>query len=486
MKQDSPVPKCAIILARESGDFEEGTDKQLARLRRLATHHGWIIGPEKTHVIIENGTSAFQRKIIGYHPDGRPIKQTDRPDYRRVLGMLYNRKADGLLVDNLDRMFRDVRDCEDLIDVVEDIDDYRVPILSNSEGIVMADDSSILMSRFKTASSNMESRNTKRRVRQSKEERARAGLPNLGGGLRPYGFAPGGMELVPEEAEEIQRAAQAVLSGATVHSVVNDLQTREVPTVLGGKWNRSSLAGILTNPRVAGLTHYKGKLLYKDKAVMPAGWPAIITEEEWRGVCRKLEARSLLYSSPGPARKYIGSGIYECGVCGNGQTMFANKYQYRCGEMRHLARNRERVDDYVIPWVTGKLSRSESALLLRPRGDTPDIRRMTAKAAELSATRECLLDLAGTFDPGEIKARAAKIDRELAEINADLDNIQYGDDPLAGIAGDPNAAVIWETMSLEQKRLILRNFIRVVILPARVPKFFSTEDIRIAQLRSAA
>jgi hypothetical protein len=394
--------------------------------------------------------------------------------------MLYTGEADGLVADDLDRIARDPRDTEELIDVVEDIEDRRIPIATISGGVVMADDTGVLMARFKTAASNLESRNTRRRVKQGKEARARAGLPNIGGGLRPYGFEPGGLELIPEEAEEIQRAAQAVLNGATIHSVIVDLRAREVPTVLGGRWHRSSLAGTLRNPRVAGLAHYKGEIVGKAK------WPAIISEEEWRAICIRLEERGSHYSSPGPARKYLGSGIYECGVCDNGNTMFGTVYQYRCSEVSHLARNRERVDELVTATVTGKLSRPEAASLLRPRSDTPDIRRMVAKAAELRAAREDLLDLISdrTYTAAQVRSRVKRIDRERKEIEADLDSIRYGDDPLSGIAGNPGAVYIWECRTLEQQRLILSRLIRVVILPARVPKFFSPADVRMVWLRS--
>jgi DNA invertase Pin-like site-specific DNA recombinase len=479
MRADMPVPQRAVILARESVDFEEGVGKQVTRLRKLAAHHGWTVGPERTHVLIENDTSAYSRKVVQRLPSGRPVKRTDRPVFQGILDMLYKGEADGLVADDLDRIVRDPRDCEDLIDVVEEIEGYRVPIATVSGGIVMADDTGVLMSRFKTASSNMESRNTSRRTRQGKEARAAAGLPNIGGGLRPYGYDWGGMELIEDEAGEIRRAAKAILGGATIYSVIKSMQSRGVPTVCGGDWNKASFTGTMLNPRIAGLSHYKGMVVGK------AQWPAIISEEEWREVRAILQGRAKARPGNKWVRKYLGSRIYECGSCGDGTTLIGASGQYRC-DYRNLARHAERADEVVTGRVTERLSRPEAAVLLRPRADAPDLKRLAAKAAELRAARDNILDLVAsrTYTAAQARTRVAKIDRELKDAEAQMDNSRYGDDPLAGLAGNPDARGRWERdLTLEQKRAILARLARVVILPAYCPKFFNPDEIRVTWLR---
>lgn len=273
------TPSRAVLLVRISDDKANdqlGIARQEDDCRDLARRMNWGV----VEVIPENDTSAFKRKRIQL-PDGTTALRTVRPGFRRVLDMLANGEADGMIAYDLDRVCRDPRDLEDLIDVVEQ---RRVPVTSVSGSLRLANDADITMARVMVAVANKSSRDTARRVARKHQELAAEGKPG-GGGFRGYGYTTSGLEIVPEEAEIVKEIARRILDDESLNAIAGDLQARGVPTVTGAAWNSRSVKSVVTKPRVAALrTHRK-------EVVGDAVWPAILDRDTWEEVCSRLAGR---------------------------------------------------------------------------------------------------------------------------------------------------------------------------------------------------
>ena len=252
------TPRRTLLLARISsarnGD-ERGVTDQLADMRVLARRLRWQPGPQASHEVVENDTSAFRRRVIEL-PDGSTGLRTVRPEFRRALAMLQSGEADGLLAYDLDRLARDPRDLEDLIDVVE-AHPQRVPVESVTGSLRLANDADVSMARIMVSIANKSSRDTARRVSRARLRQAQAG--SFGGGSRRYGYTPDGMGLVPREAAVIRRCADALLAGASLRSVTRDLRQEGIPSVSGAAWSPESLRSVLLKPSVAGIAVHRGK-----------------------------------------------------------------------------------------------------------------------------------------------------------------------------------------------------------------------------------
>jgi site-specific DNA recombinase len=269
-------PKRAAVLARISdarnGD-EAGVDRQIADARRLSADNGWAIGPDATHIIIENDTSAYHRRKVCRNcltparvcrcwDKHETVLRTWRPEFRGLLAMLKSGEADGLLAYDLDRVARDPRDLEDLIDVVEA---KRIPVQAKSGRIRNADD--LTMARIMCAIANKSSRDTARRVARKREDKAACG--EYGGGTRPFGWGAPTSEvtqdgrpvldmskLVDAEAAEVRRGADQVLAGVSLRTITADLRARKVTSVKGAAWDTATVRDILLKARNAGLVVY--------------------------------------------------------------------------------------------------------------------------------------------------------------------------------------------------------------------------------------
>jgi DNA invertase Pin-like site-specific DNA recombinase len=475
------LPEHAIIYVRISdarNGETTGVDDQAARCRKKAAELGWQVG----RVIVENDTSAFKRRKIKL-PDGRVGMRVVRPGWRAMLDDLYSGRADGMIGLDLDRAARDPRDLEDLIDVVESRSP-RIPVESVTGSLRLANDADVTMARVMVAVANKSSRDTARRVAARREQKASEG--RFGGGRRPFGYEPDGVTVRAEEAAEVARWADWLLAGDSMNSLLADLRQREVPTVTGAPWSSRTIRDILLRPRNAGIAVYRGQ------EIGAAAWPAILSEDVWRAVVALL-GNSARRSSPGNSPKWLGSLIYRCGVCGDGQTVYVgggrsshNKLPtYVCRSHGHLRRVAVPVDELVAGVIIARLSRPDAAELFAA-AQTPgkDTVALAREAHALRARIDEAADLweSGALPAAALKARTTRLRERLAVVEGELS--RSSGDPLAGLAGAADVAERWSQLSLGQQRGIVRTLITVTLLPSKPGRqpgggYFNPETVRI-------
>lgn len=483
-------PQCALRLTRISDARDEdtkGVDDQGADCDTTGTRAGWRFGPASTHHIIENDTSAFKRKVITL-PDGRRELRTVRPWFRQALAMLADGRADGLMAYDLDRAVRDPRDLEDLIDVVE-ASSPRIPVESVTGSLRLANDADITMARVLVAVANKSSRDTARRVARARLRQAEAG--QWGGGKRPFGFEDDGVTIRPSEAAEIRWAADAVLTGVSLRQLAVSMRERGVPSVKGAAWTPETLRDILLRPRNAGLMVYRpnggrgprpGRVYTAADVVRRDPDREIIPEQTWQALVAILTDPARR-TSAGNTPRWLGSRIYECGTCKDGSTLVVSgstsnghRYsRYVCREKGHLARAAVPCDEWVGEVVTRRLSRKDMATAVTspPQGgtDLPALRKEAVQLREL-LNEQARLHARGVIDGEQLAAGSAELRASLNAADAALRSASDRD-PLAGIAGNPDAAEIWAGLELGRKRAILRELVTVTVYPsnARGSKF---------------
>jgi site-specific DNA recombinase len=478
-----PANPCrAIRLTRISDardDDTKGVNAQGDDCDNHAGRIGWTIGLTPTHHIVENDTSAFKRKKITL-PDGRRELRTVRPGFRQALAMLADGRADGLIAYDLDRAVRDPRDLEDLIDVVESRFP-RIPVESVTGSLRLANDADVTMARVMVAVANKSSRDTARRVSRARQRQAEGG--QWGGGKRPFGFEPDGVTVNPAEAAEIRRAADAILAGVSLRQVTASLRERKVPTVTGAKWSTVTVRDMLLRPRNAALMVYRpnggrgpraGRLYTDADITGKAPWDEIIPEETWRAL-RAILTDPARRIGPGNTPRWLGSRIYQCGVCDNEATMIVSGstsngyryFRYICREEGHLARAAVPCDEYVEANVIARLEQPEAAdLLIPPAGadkSVTDLRREVAALREL-LNEQARLHARGVIDGQQLAAGSAELRSRLGSAEGKLSAFE-ATSPLAGIAGHPDAAEIWRGLDLGRKRAILKAAVTVTLFP---------------------
>jgi len=268
----------------------------------------------------------------------------------------------------------------------------------------------------------------------------------------------------------VRWAADAILAGASLNSIATTWNEKNVPTSTGAKWAGPEVRSMMVRPRNAGIIRHRGQ------EAGPARWPALLDEPLWRSVVAVLSDPSRR-TSPGNERKYLGTGIYECGLCpqpNSVRTITSNRQgarhelAYGCRVSKHVVRKAEPVDAYVQTLVLDRLSRADVAELLAAREDPVDVRGAQRDMREARETLDMLAEQLGAGDMDVQEWRVArKSARERLEKAEHILARAVEVNPVAGLIGADDVDAEWERLDLSRKRAVVSYLMSVRLLPAR-------------------
>jgi site-specific DNA recombinase len=286
---------------------------------------------------------------------------------------------------------------------------------------------------------------------------------------RPFGYQADHITEEPAEAAAIQWAADALLAGGSVMSVVREWRRRGLLTVQTGRpFTRQSITTILRNPRLAGLAVYRGEIIDG----VAGEQDAILAEEQWRAVAALLADPGR--KPPRGVRSLLG-GLATC-PCGNvvngsinhrRDKVYNCQYQTRGGRPGpHVAVRAADVDEWVEKHVLEALARPDMADLISPpphvdtaglRGEAAAIR---ANLDELAADRAV-----GLVSRSQMIAASERGNARLADIAAELATTA-GKGALAPFARGQAARAVWDGLDLSRRREVIRALTTVTLHPA--------------------
>ncbi len=482
----SIMPTCDLYLRLSDLRNEEALDGREPRLRAEAERLGWIVN----RVVVENDAtrrvggkmqpaSAFKRRIVRdragrpvLDPDtGRPIYRVIRPGWQSVIADLKTGRASAVLAEDLDRVCRDPRDLEDLLDACEA---RSASARSLTGSLVLTSggtDSEKFMARIMVAQAHKSSSDTSRRTRNAKATHHGSYL----GGLRPFGYAHVAdteqyhrtLMIVPDEADLLRGAAMSILDrGLSLAAVVREWRERGSLTVTGKPWTTQKLRQVLLKPAIAGLAALHGEL-------KEGKWEPILDRDVWERLVAKLNDPARV-TTTGNEPAHLLSLIAKCGICNDGQTVYATGAKlsggpsYCCprGGM-HLRRNCRYLDDLVEGVIVAVLERDDAGDLLkpppRPAGVNAPALRAEAKRLRARKASQMRLHAAGDIDDDDLAAGMREIRDRLAVIDAQL-TVSDEPDPIPEFRDQP-ARTVWESLTIARKRVIVRLVLDVTIMP---------------------
>jgi site-specific DNA recombinase len=466
------------IYARESKDDQGeaiNVDIQIDECKDYAADQGWPV----VEVFADNDISAFSGK--------------HRPRYEALKASILAGEVDCILVTEMTRLNRKLWYSIDLFRLAESTPLQRIATtdgggynLSTRQGIHNAIQAAI--------DAEKESMRLAERIQRRKRKQAKDGEYN--GGPRPFGYdyipaireggkviEPG--RLVPNEREAgiANDAAQWVLQGRSVRSVVIKLNEAGRTRGEGRVWWPTTLRDVLNNPRIAGFRSHNGTLY-------PASWPAIVDPDTWERLQLALRAED---RSKGPARSYLLTGWVFCGACGDptpdgepvnpGGPLVGYAGYDRSGVTRRRYYCLP-ADNRGMKRGCGKVSRlAEPVDLLVSEAvldvlDSPRMAELLATAAEDQETAELLdrhrshkmkLDdlvadyASGLLDREQLAHAKAVVEEAMEQTRRRLDKLASGR-ALAAVPVDTSLREAWETADVHWRRQLIGLVVDKVIL----------------------
>jgi site-specific DNA recombinase len=435
-------------ISQDATGERAGVSRQLDDCSTLAEQ----IGATVVAHFDDNDISAFNGKT--------------RPGFEAMLDMLKRGEADTIIVWHPDRLYRSLKDLERLIDIV---DSGGIAIRTvNGGDLDLSNSTGRMLARILGSVSRQESEHKGERQRRANQQR-RADGRWLTTSFRPFGYTRDGQPFEPE-ASMVRQAATDVLSGRSMRSIAIAWNQRGITTTRGNRWTNLQLRRVLTNPLYAGL------VTYQDKVVGPGDWEPLLDEDTHRGLVAFLSDPSRKHHSAFE-RKYMGSGVYKCGKCGN--AMYGahphgpnRSMLYVCKPTAHVARIGAPLDEYVEALVLGWLGDPETQQRVTARLSGADELDIDALHTSRTALQARLDDLAAMFAEGAIDA--SQLRRGTTELRAQLADV---DNTLAELSRrSPVSDLLtagkqlrkrWDALSPDMKGKVVSEIMTVTVQPAR-------------------
>lgn len=470
------------------------------------------------------------QEYLVYQDNGYSGKNTDRPDFQRMVSDIRAGLISKVIVYKLDRVSRSVLDFSGLMELFQQ---FGVSFVSATEHFDTSNPMGRAMLNICIVFAQLERETIQQRVIDAYSSRSRKGL--YMGGKIPYGFrkAPIVIDGVktsmyvkqPDEAEDISLIYQLYSKpSATLGDVLRELEARESATNRRGRrWNTARLSDIMRNPiyttndisiyeffrlqgsnlinppeKFNGVTSqylFSGTNTNRktwdltDQNVVIAPHRGFIEPEKWLACRRKLLANHQVRTCR--AKNSFLSGRIKCGCCGyalvvrfsqrsKGHVRYfidTGRTQYHCCTQKLPTIHADDLEAVIIE----RLHRKLSGLTIRSAGNaegeiSEHISRIAARSAELENEIEKLVDRMMLPDTDKtaakyINSRIAKLDTEKSELSHQAARLradrQKKDNAHCTVLH--NVMDKWNELSFDDKRSVIEVLIeKILVYPDRL------------------
>lgn len=393
----------AAIYIRVSTQYQIDKDSLQVQKRDLVAYAQMVLGIDDYVIFEDPGYSA---------------KNTDRPDYQRMMSRLRSGEFSHLLVWKIDRISRNLLDFSSMY---KELKDLGITFVSKNEQFDTSNAIGEAMLKIILVFAELERNMTSERVTAVMLSRAENGQWN--GGRVPYGYDWSKKEKLfsvnANEAKVVTLIYSLYEQYQSVLYVTRYLNDAGLKTKAGKAWSTTGVYKILTNP------FYKGAYLYNvhsdGKAVEKRG------EGEWITVERhhepiisdilfdriqfvlKRNKRGGVPEDKTYIKKniHVFAGLVKCGVCGNAMTATLDKRRadgwrpsiYGCSKRRNDAsacNNKYCSDTLIGPFVFNYI-----ANIIRAKETTS--KRTTLDTLERKLLRGDVFSIVEHIDPEALK-----------------------------------------------------------------------------------
>ena len=434
------------VYCRISSDRDNhrlGVERQKAECLEYAQEHGLTVAG----VYVDNSISAAGGAV--------------RPDYQRLLSDIEAGQISGILVWSLDRLYRRVSELEDLVALVEKTGVHIYAVKAGK--FDLSSPTGLMIARIAASVANYETDHTAERIAAS--HRSRASQGRYRGGAVPFGYRRGdetGTLVIDEnETRHVRDAAKAILDGKGLFAITAEWNALGLTTARGNKWDSTALRRLLLSPTIAGLVTHRGEI------IGPASWPAILPRHEWERLVRELKAPERKTNFQGNARKHMGSGVYECSLCGSLMARQSPSKKvpesYRCKGCRRLSVPKEPVDEYVSALIKARI-RSDilAEVEFFEEKDAPPVEDLIERRQELINRQDALAEMfaTGAITGTALMAGSRKLDQEITALDDEISTGPTNPRPALEMVEES-----WEKSTPDQKAGVIKALMRVIVLP---------------------
>lgn len=267
---------------------------------------------------------------VVFEDPGYSAKNTDRPDYQRMMARVRTGEFSHILVWKIDRISRNLLD---FAAMYAELKQLGVTFVSKNEQFDTSNAMGEAMLKIILVFAELERNMTSERVSAVMLSRASDGVWN--GGKTPFGYSydkeTKQFSIVDDEAKVVLHIYDLYEMAQSLVTVAKTLNEKGIRSRTGKPWNPTTVRTMLTNPFYAGTYRYnyrdesKGKTFSvkseSEWVMVEEHHPAIVTRERQNHIAAILRSkqRGGVGSGETYQRKntHIFAGLLKCGCCGS-------------------------------------------------------------------------------------------------------------------------------------------------------------------------
>lgn len=318
------------IYVRVSTHYQIDKDSLPVQKEELTAYAKYVLNASSYEVFEDAGYSA---------------KNTDRPDYQKMMSRVRSGEFTHILVWKLDRISRNLLDFAAMYDELKKL---GVTFVSKNEQFDTSSAMGEAMLKIILVFAELERKMTAERVTAVMV--ARAGNGQWNGGRVPYGYSWDGdtetFSIVEEEAKVVLRMYDMYEERHSLLYVAKTLNAAGIRPRSGKEWSLTAVSIILKNMFYTGAYRYNYFDMSKrgsrqdikpesEWVIVEEHHPAIVSKERWRNVVLTLERNRRGWGASGKTynRKniHVFAGLLTCGCCGANMSATSNCRELKGG-----------------------------------------------------------------------------------------------------------------------------------------------------------
>ncbi|MCM1579005.1 MAG: recombinase family protein [Ruminococcus sp.] len=442
-------------------------------------------------------------KSVIYQDNGFSGKNTDRPDFQKMMNDIKSGKISKVIVYKLDRISRSILDFSEMMDVFQK---YGVDFVSATEKFDTSSPMGRAMLNICIVFAQLERETIQQRVADAYASRSKMGL--FMGGHIPYGFTKVPLvinginssmfEAVEEEADDIRRMFDIYSRPtATLGDVLRELTEEGRQNRRGKYWSTARLSEIMRNPIYVradynvysffkkqrtnicspmddfngqhgcylfsgGNTNRKTWDLQGQNLVI-APHSGLIEADKWLFCRRKLMDNHRIKTCK-PKNSWL-AGVVKCGCCGYAVVVkktHGRKYFICSGRASKICTEKlptiyvESFENQIKEKIGAKLDE----LYIHPRKQGGNDEKLSRLRAEIQLREDkikALVDKLPDADPAAVRyinETIGELDSEKSNLNSEAEDIIHCGEKEDRFKELVNVISKWEELSFDEKRSV--------------------------------
>lgn len=456
-----------------------------------------------------------------YQDNGFSGKNTDRPDFQRMMRDIRAKKISKVIVYKLDRISRSILDFSEMMD---EFQKYKVDFVSATEKFDTSSPMGRAMLNICIVFAQLERETIQQRVADAYDSRSRRGF--YMGGKIPYGYSKkptfidgiktSMYEINPIEANDVKAIYELYSRpSSTLGDVLREITKDGNLNSRGKYWNTARISELMRNPiyvmadadvymfykqqkanlcnQIEDFDGEHGCYLFTGDNTNRKTWDlegqnlviaphkGFISSEIWL-TCRKKLLSNHQVRTCKPKNSWL-AGKVKCGCCG--YAMVIKKSKTKAGRYFICSGRTNKVCDKSMPTVYAdefedsiaqKISEKLNSLTIKPKMQplihNDEIEKLKTSILNIENSIESLVDRiveADSTTVSYINQKIKKLDLEKTAMLQRISKLEEAENSLPDFKVLHNVMSVWDRLSFDDKRDVIELIIdKIVVYPERV------------------